>query len=193
MNYKVLLLGVAVIAVGAFVAYTTINPTADSAMDMSQERTVSPVEDVILEDNNSATESSLNDPEAESMNEDAVVEVTQTENNVIDTPPVTPVVTTPIPAANTSPVVITTESETVNMAPQYTLAEVAEHAVESDCWTAVNGQVYDLTDFIRKHPGGKANIIRICGIDGTAAFERQHGGSNGPENTLAGYEIGTLK
>ncbi|MCB9809618.1 cytochrome b5 domain-containing protein [Candidatus Peribacteria bacterium] len=76
--------------------------------------------------------------------------------------------------------------------PSFTLAQVAEHATEEDCYTTINGLVYDLTAYVHQHPGGDRNILRICGIDGTAAFEGKHGGERRPEQTLAGFEIGTL-
>jgi len=74
----------------------------------------------------------------------------------------------------------------------YTMADVATHADASSCWTAINGQVYDLTAWISKHPGGAANILRICGIDGTAGFEQQHGSQTRPEAILGSFKIGVL-
>jgi cytochrome b involved in lipid metabolism len=74
----------------------------------------------------------------------------------------------------------------------YTLADVAKHKTENDCWTAVNGNVYDLTPFVHSHPGGVANITKVCGIDGTSQFTAQHGGERRPENELATLQIGTL-
>jgi cytochrome b involved in lipid metabolism len=75
----------------------------------------------------------------------------------------------------------------------YTSAEVAIHASESSCWSIVNGIVYDLTSYISKHPGGSSKVLRICGKDGSSAFEGQHGGESKPERILAGYKIGPLK
>lgn len=75
----------------------------------------------------------------------------------------------------------------------YTLEEVAEHTERTDCWTAVDGVVYDLTPFIAQHPGGAANIMKICGIDGTSAFADQHGGQSRPESTLENFFIGVLR
>ncbi len=74
----------------------------------------------------------------------------------------------------------------------YTMAQVAAHAGASSCWTAIGGKVYDLTSWISKHPGGKSAILRLCGVDGTAAFDDQHGGQARPERELASFLIGTL-
>jgi Cytochrome b5-like Heme/Steroid binding domain len=43
----------------------------------------------------------------------------------------------------------------------YTLAEVAKHNTEGDCWVVVNGQVLDATKFLPDHPGGKKAILSI--------------------------------
>eukprot|EP00961_Rhodomonas_salina_P243552 3291394-Rhodomonas_salina.1 len=51
---------------------------------------------------------------------------------------------------------------------------VAAHAASSDCWVAVHGVVWDLTQFVLKHTGGSRAIASVCGTDGTAAFDRQH-------------------
>jgi len=75
---------------------------------------------------------------------------------------------------------------------QYTADDVAANSDATSCWTIVRGIVYDLTPFIDEHPGGANNILRLCGTDGTDAFEGKHGGEPRPENTLEGYEIGTL-
>lgn len=75
---------------------------------------------------------------------------------------------------------------------QFTLADVAIHNNATSCYTAVRGTVYDLTNFISKHPGGATNILKICGKDGSSAFERKHGGRPGPEEELKGHEIGVL-
>jgi cytochrome b involved in lipid metabolism len=48
-------------------------------------------------------------------------------------------------------------------------AELAKHNSEMDCWTCVDGRVYNLTPFVKLHPGGK-KILRAMGIDGTQIF-----------------------
>ncbi len=74
----------------------------------------------------------------------------------------------------------------------YTLAELATHNKPIHCLSAINGKVYDLTAWVNKHPGGDKAILSICGKDGSAAFNGQHGGQAMQANTLAGFEVGVL-
>ncbi len=88
---------------------------------------------------------------------------------------------------------VTTVTPTPTQAPaSYTLAQVALHSNATSCWAAVNGGVYDLTAWINQHPGGKQAILSLCGKDGSAAFNDQHGGQRRPANELAGFKIATL-
>lgn len=106
------------------------------------------------------------------------------------------VATTPTPAptpANNPAPAPTTPTNPVTVTPGYTAAEVALHSSASSCWSIVDGQVYDLTSYISRHPGGSSRILRICGKDGSSEFDDQHGGSSRPEQILAGYKIGPLK
>ena len=73
-----------------------------------------------------------------------------------------------------------------------TVDDVAEHATSDDCWSIINGDIYDLTGWISEHPGGSGPIESICGLDATQAFSNQHGGQSEPESELAGFKIGTL-
>jgi cytochrome b involved in lipid metabolism len=111
-------------------------------------------------------------------------------------PDVQPKKTTPPPVANPAPKP-TLEKPVVVPPPSgpktYTMTEVAMHKDSKSCWSAISGTVYDLTAWITKHPGGAANILSICGKDGTSAFTGQHEGEPKPANILAGYEIGILK
>lgn len=78
------------------------------------------------------------------------------------------------------------------IASGYTLAQVATHNNEGSCWSIVNGNVYNLTDWIGSHPGGEQAIIGMCGIDASDAFNGQHGGQRRPTSELAGFKIGAL-
>ena len=75
----------------------------------------------------------------------------------------------------------------------YTLKEISTHSSASSCWSAIQNNVYDLTSWINKHPGGPNRILSICGKDGTSAFMGQHAGQSRPQNELAGFLIGILK
>lgn len=49
----------------------------------------------------------------------------------------------------------------------YTLAEVAEHATIDDCWMAIEGKVYDFTDYIEQHPTPPEVLEPWCGKEAT--------------------------
>jgi len=72
------------------------------------------------------------------------------------------------------------------------LETVALNDSEGSCWTVINGNVYDLTDWISSHPGGASRILGLCGIDGTSQFQGQHGGSASVESTLEMYRLGSI-
>ncbi len=84
----------------------------------------------------------------------------------------------------------TSKATTSSTVKTYSAADVAAHATQSDCWTIVSGNVYDLTKWISKHPGGSSPIIAMCGKDGTAGFTGQHRGQPKPANELASFKIG---
>ncbi len=73
-----------------------------------------------------------------------------------------------------------------------TLAEVAKRNTQSECWVAIDGNVYDLTRWIRQHRGGEAAIRSLCGTDGTDEFLAKHGGEPLPSSTLDDYYLGPL-
>ncbi len=70
--------------------------------------------------------------------------------------------------------------------------EVAKHNSASDCWSVVKGNVYNLTSYIQRHPGGQSALKNICGKDGSAAFSNQHNNQGKPNNVLQGFLIGAL-
>ena len=43
----------------------------------------------------------------------------------------------------------------------------------NDCWVVVHGNVYDLSNFIDKHPGGY-DVLNGAGGDVTELFEFSH-------------------
>ena len=55
-----------------------------------------------------------------------------------------------------------------------TTSELQKHNTPDDCWIAIHGVVYDLTDFAEEHPAGAASIHELAGLDGTEAFAAVH-------------------
>ena len=74
--------------------------------------------------------------------------------------------------------------------PTYTRAQVALHNKTTDLWIIVNKKVYDITKFLKRHPGG-SSPLRYAGEDTSHVFARVH-----PKGTLekigAKFCIGTL-
>jgi hypothetical protein len=85
-----------------------------------------------------------------------------------------------------------TPSPSAPSEPAFTMDEVSQHASATDCWTVVNGNVYDVTPFVNRHPGGTAAIEMLCGGDGTSMFDRQHGSAPAPNAELDALKIGTV-
>lgn len=75
----------------------------------------------------------------------------------------------------------------------YTLTDVKLHNTKANCWTVVDGSVYDVTSWISQHPGGSVVIASMCGVDASSAFSGQHGGQARPASELASFKIGVLK
>jgi len=75
-----------------------------------------------------------------------------------------------------------------------TEAEVAKHNSQEDCWTIIEGSVYDLTDFISQHPGGARAISQACGIDATGFFNgSREGGRSGGHSAFDRDQLNSLK
>lgn len=73
-----------------------------------------------------------------------------------------------------------------------TLNQIAEHSSRSSRWSAINGDVYDLTSWIPNHPGGEKKILSLCCIDGSIGYNGQHGGDSKTARILSGFKIGIL-
>lgn len=105
--------------------------------------------------------------------------------------------TTPTTQMNGSSPATTTASATTTQGANgqpntFIFADVQAHNTPSSCWSAIGGDVYDLTSWINRHPGGPQAIQSLCGTDGTDAYEGQHGGQKRPRSVLVMLKIGTL-
>jgi tetratricopeptide (TPR) repeat protein len=73
-----------------------------------------------------------------------------------------------------------------------TLDEVKKHNSADDCWSIIDGNVYDLTNWVDSHPGGNERITAICGKDGTSSFLGKHSNSNTAKSQLNRFDLGKL-
>ncbi len=85
----------------------------------------------------------------------------------------------------------TTDAENVDN--HYTTAEIQTHATKENCWSSINGSVYNLTTWVSRHPGGESPIMALCGNDGSEMFNRVHGSSDIAQKALFLLKIGSLE
>lgn len=78
---------------------------------------------------------------------------------------------------------------------EITLDELAQHDHRESCWKAINGRVYDITDYVPNHPTPEHVLTRWCGQESTAAWDDIAGGrghSASAAAMLERYRIGVL-
>jgi cytochrome b involved in lipid metabolism len=94
---------------------------------------------------------------------------------------------TPKPVASSTPSPKPTAEQS-----GYTMEKVRANNSEASCWSVIDGNVYDLTRWIASHPGGRGNILSLCGKNGTAEFAAKHRGDSNPQARLKGFLLGPL-
>lgn len=52
--------------------------------------------------------------------------------------------------------------------------EFAKHNTKKSCWININSKVYDVTEWMRKHPGGERVLLCLGGRDATWNFIGNH-------------------
>lgn len=77
--------------------------------------------------------------------------------------------------------------------PIISLAELAKHGSPSDCWIAVKGQVWDVTEFLPRHPGGEKLLLSYAGRDATGAFLSVHALEVLAAQLAKGKRVGSLE
>jgi len=89
-----------------------------------------------------------------------------------------------------------TNNEPVGTTPtaSLTLEEVAKYNTPADCWMAIDGQVYDLSPYIKLgiHPGGE-KILNGCGQEASAMFKAVEKHQNNAVKNLPNYLLGQLQ
>ncbi|KAJ8106638.1 hypothetical protein OPT61_g9404 [Boeremia exigua] len=88
------------------------------------------------------------------------------------------------------------EATSRNHQKSISFEEVQKHTSEHDCWVVINGLVYDMTEFLEAHPGGRSAILQQAGKDASAKFTLLHPpdalGTLPPEYCLGRIDTDTL-
>ncbi|XP_028305006.1 fatty acid 2-hydroxylase [Gouania willdenowi] len=75
----------------------------------------------------------------------------------------------------------------------FTEGEVSRHCTKDSCWVLLGTRVYDVTAFLRMHPGGEALILSRSGRDISQAMEGPpHRHSENARRWMEQYYIGEL-
>uniref|UniRef100_A0A8C0NG36 Cytochrome b5 n=2 Tax=Canis lupus TaxID=9612 RepID=A0A8C0NG36_CANLF len=73
----------------------------------------------------------------------------------------------------------------------YRLEEVAKRNSLKEIWLVIHGRVYDVTDFLKEHPGGEEVLLEQAGADASESFE-DVGHSSDAREMLKQYYIGDV-
>jgi cytochrome b involved in lipid metabolism len=78
---------------------------------------------------------------------------------------------------------------------EYTLEELSKHNTTESLWMCVDNNIYDVTEFVEKHPGGKKPILNYSGTDASAKFQSIYKHLESPviDDLMKTMLIGTLK
>ena len=57
------------------------------------------------------------------------------------------------------------------MSKIYKAEDISHHNQENDLWMVIHGGVYNLTKFLKEHPGGEEVLLNLAGQDGTKCFD----------------------
>jgi cytochrome b involved in lipid metabolism len=76
---------------------------------------------------------------------------------------------------------------------EVTLSELSRHVDEGNLWVAIDGAVYDVSEYSKRHPGGPAILFAYAGRDVSAAFWQQNGHqTDAVRGMLAKLRVGRL-
>jgi fatty acid desaturase 2 (delta-6 desaturase) len=77
--------------------------------------------------------------------------------------------------------------------PEYTWDDVKNKTTNENKWLVIDGQVYNITNWARKHPGGPKVIGHYAGQDATDAFRAFHNDLDFVRKYMKCIHIGSLK
>lgn len=78
---------------------------------------------------------------------------------------------------------------------RYSLSEVTKHATLEDCWMVIEGTVYDVSDYVPRHPAPPSVLEPWCGREATEGMRTKGEDSDHSARAwrmLKRYRIGTL-
>eukprot|EP00347_Sterkiella_histriomuscorum_P021351 403334289 len=75
---------------------------------------------------------------------------------------------------------------------EYTIEDLEEHSNENNCWTCIDGKIYNIAPFVHMHPGGK-KILRGAGKDATEMYHKFHANTKIDESVVGLLFEGYLK
>ncbi len=52
---------------------------------------------------------------------------------------------------------------------RYTRQEVATHKKLDDCWIVIDGSIYNISSWLKRHPGGARILMHYAGEDATVS------------------------
>jgi fatty acid desaturase 2 (delta-6 desaturase) len=77
--------------------------------------------------------------------------------------------------------------------PAYSWEEIRKHATKSDQWIVIEGYVYDVTKWAKKHPGGQRLLINQAGQESTDAWIAFHDDKKKVSKYLGALRVGKLR
>jgi cytochrome b involved in lipid metabolism len=60
-----------------------------------------------------------------------------------------------------------TNVDSLRSGKKFTWEELAKHNKADDAYVAIRGNVYDITNFVKRHPGGEDILLFASGRDAT--------------------------
>ena len=79
----------------------------------------------------------------------------------------------------------------------FSLSEIQNHNSKDSCWIAIDGNVYDVTSYLEKHPAPVNKLPTFCGKEASKAFNTKAGKgrphSEDALKLLPKYKIGILE
>nr|ARR97144.1 delta-5 fatty acid desaturase 2 protein [Haliotis discus discus] len=81
----------------------------------------------------------------------------------------------------------------ISKVKDFSMDDVKHHDKRDDKWLVIQGEVYNITDWARRHPGGSKVISHYAGQDATDAFRAFHNDLSFVKKYLKPIHIGSLR